>query len=153
MSFVEKMNHMWDYAIEEFAMHYPSLADRVVDWYPCGQFEIVVKLDNGRRMLFRWIDKSCYKVMNNEDLITLYTAEDYDEEYIDEETWRNNFAAKLNEKIRVNCMDQGLLAERTGISQVMISKYLNAKATPSFYRIEQIARALKCSVSELGNIR
>jgi len=59
----------------------------------------------------------------------------------------------LNEKILVNCISQEELSERTGISQVMISKYLNAKATPSFYRIEQIARVLKCSVSELGNIR
>ena len=41
------------------------------------------------------------------------------------------------------------LAEKTGISPVMISKYMSEKATPSGHTIHRLARALGCTVAEL----
>ena len=41
------------------------------------------------------------------------------------------------------------LAERTGLSTAMISKYMRGLATPSITNLEKIAYALNCSRDEL----
>lgn len=152
MSTLKKLNSVWDYALKDFIEYYPHLSEQIVEWYPSGQMEIVIKLASGNKVLFSWLDKTL-GISDKPTIIELYNHDEYNQEYLDEISWRKEFAYKLNKKMRNFGISQDGLAERTGISRVMLSKYVNGKATPSFYRIEQIARELKCSVSELGNIR
>lgn len=42
-----------------------------------------------------------------------------------------------------------MLADKTGLSRIAISKYVNATRTPSSYNLVLIADALGCLVSEL----
>ena len=137
-----KMNQMWDDVVEQFERVNPDLADRVVDWYPSGQAEITLKMDNGVKYI--------YNVFDTMPRIVFDPDKKYDGS---EEEWRCEFSKRLNKRMRLMFMNQYTLSELTGISSVTISKYMNGKATPSGHNLDKIAAALRCSISELMNIR
>jgi transcriptional regulator with XRE-family HTH domain len=68
---------------------------------------------------------------------------------ITDDGFRSIFATNLSEIMRIKGFGQAELAERTGLSSAMISKYLNQKATPSMTNLLKIARALNCHPDEL----
>lgn len=135
--FKKKMNKIWDSVFDDFEIHYPEIADRVVDWYPSSQMEITIKVEDGTKYRYDFFDKSMYRIFTNQDNCD------------DEVGWRNKFARELNRKIRNFGYTQEKLSDVTGISRVTISKYSNGTATPSSYNLIKIAKALECSVSEL----
>ena len=126
---------------DEFKIHYFRLADKVIDWYPSGKNEIVVVLDDGAKLRFDWITKTCQAINKLE------------RSYLeDEDVWKNNFSKRLNLKMRNSCITQERLAHETGISFVTINKYATGKSIPSVLNLERIAEALECSMYELtGN--
>ena len=134
----KKMNEMWDSVLAEFEQEFSTIAVDVVDWYPSGQMEITVKTENGDKYVYNWLYKS----------IRIVHSVDHDLE-MEEEDWRKSFVHMLTHKMYRLGLSQDILSERTGISRVTISKYVNGKATPSSYNIRKLARALKCSTSEL----
>ena len=135
---MKKAKDYWSSVFDDFASRRPDMAEDVVDWYPSGQYEIVVKLRSGKRYIYDWRLQLVYRLI-----------EKYDEEDVTEEMWRKKFRFKLCDKMRRMCVNQYELSIRSGITNVTISKYMNGKATPSAYNLERIARALECSVSEL----
>lgn len=139
----DKYRDMWVGVYRDFQQQYPYLDEKVVDWYPSGQLEISIILEDK--------SKYCY-TYGNSGLCRLY-SKDEDEECVDEDNWRIEFSNNLRKKMLKIHVSQEELSERTGISQVSISKYLNCRATPSGHNIDLMARALHCSVSELMNIR
>lgn len=72
---------------------------------------------------------------------------------IDEMTWRKEFTKLLHNKLKCTGITEEQLAAETGISRITINKYLDQRATPSGYHLNLIAEYLKCSVSELAEIR
>ena len=72
---------------------------------------------------------------------------------IDEMTWRKEFTKLLHSKLKCTGITEEQLAAETGISRITINKYLDQRATPSGYHLNLIAKYLKCSVSELAEIR
>lgn len=68
---------------------------------------------------------------------------------VTDEDCRDIFATNLVDLMRTVGVNQAILAERSGLSQVMISKYIKRKATPSFTNVKKIAHALNCSIYEL----
>ena len=46
-------------------------------------------------------------------------------------------------------MDQKDLSKKTGISETMISRYMNGLSNPGFFVVDKIARALDCSMDDL----
>lgn len=72
---------------------------------------------------------------------------------IDEMTWRKEFAKVLHNKLKCTGITEEQLAAETRISRIIISKYLNQRATPSGYNLNLIAKCLNCPVSELVDIR
>lgn len=72
---------------------------------------------------------------------------------IDEMTWRKEFTKLLHNKLKCTGITEEQLAAETGISRITINKYLGQRATPSGYHLNLIAEYLKCSVSELAEIR
>ena len=66
----------------------------------------------------------------------------------DEELYKKEFSSNLQRVLNDKNVSQRKLSEDTGISEVSISRYLNGKRIPSFYTIEKIALALKCSTDE-----
>ena len=142
---MEEYKKMYDCIFEDFKHDYPTFASDIVDWYPCGQMEIVVKQSNG--------NKGIYNMINHTYGIIYDKNSNSDSNFLDEDEWINKFKDKLNKKMRMFGMNQDELSELTGISRVSINKYINGKAIPNTYNLDKIAWALRCSTSELTNIR
>lgn len=140
---MDKYKNIWEPVYEQFATRYERLSSRVVEWWPSAHMEITVKLDDGTRYCYNWRTDR-YRLVHD----PLDTSEE-----MDELEWRSAFADNLYRKMNNLGYGNEWLSNATGISMVSISKYLNKKSTPSAYNIEKIARALRCSSSELTNIR
>lgn len=134
-----EMNNNWDEMLKLLELYYPFIFNDMVDWYPSGQMEITVRVKNGDKYTFNQIEKSYQRIYSVDGEI----------EDLEEMEFRRRFAQRLMRKLINVGMTQDQLAEYSGISKVMISKYLTCKATPSYYNVDRIARALRCSVSEL----
>lgn len=123
---------------DEFKRYYPTISKNIVSWHPSGRNTLILKLTDGSKMEY-------HNVLHS--IRNLPTA--LDEDDFTEENYQRDFSYNLMSKMTDAGITQSLLAEKTGISQVSISKYLNRKALPSIYNCEKIARALNCSMSEL----
>lgn len=123
--------------LDRFKQYYPVIATNIVDWYSNGENTIIVILADGSRMEY-------HNILN-----TVRNVRNLLEDEFNEENYQRDFSYNLFSKMADAGFNQVMLSEKTGISQVSISKYLNKKALPSIYNCEKIARALGCSVSEL----
>lgn len=132
----------WESMFEYYANVYPQYAERTINWFPSGQMEITVRLDDRTFWVFDMIGPTL-KPLGNKDLNP--EAEDD----MSEEEYRIRLSRNLRIKMHHTAVSQDVLARRSGISTVMINRYMNAKATPSTYNLERIARALQCSPTEL----
>lgn len=126
--------------VNEIGIYDSDLANRICDWYPSGDFEVVLILDDGSKVqyeglnhTYRWLPEY---VERSESLLT-------------EEEYRREFAYKLNRLMESNGYGQADLAKATGISQSAISKYTRGDALPGYYNLMKFSHALNCSVSEL----
>lgn len=137
-----RMNEQWRNVIDDFERHYPTIAEDVIDWYPIGRNEISIETSDGSKYVYMFIGNKLIKYHDpNKDCV------------FDEMMWRQEFSKKLQQKMIDVHMGQDELSEKTGISKVSLSKYMNGRAIPSVYNVDRIAMALCCSVSELTNNR
>ena len=128
--------------IKEFEFYFPEYSYRVVHWYPVGYDEVMMILDDGRMLI--------YDAFYNK--IKFTNEEEIEKPYSEESEWRKAFGKRLERRMILSGYHNIiLLSEATGISRVTLGKYLNGQATPSGYNMERLARALKCSVTELYN--
>lgn len=133
----------WDRILSEFEFEYPELAKKVIDSYPSGQMELTVKLDDGVKIAYDYLMKT---------VRTVYDPKD-ESDHIPEDDYRKSFAAKLYKKMRVNGMSQEELADMVGVSRVSMSSYMNGHSMPNIYILTKLAKALKCTITELGEVR
>ena len=132
----------WQTVYEDFKRDFPSTASKSVGYYLSGQYEITVDLLDGGRITYNSITRSIRAIVRVADA----NAEDA---FPTEENWKREFSTKLTKKMKEVGMTGRTLSELTGISSIMISKYMNGKSVPSPYTIVKIARVLGCSISEL----
>ena len=138
--YASKHISVWETMLNEIARVRPDIYNNMIDWYSSAQGEITIKVEGGKKYAFDF--------RNIERPLLLPSFEDPMEE-IDENIWRKNFAYQVNRRMMYIGVSQEWLSEKTGISRVTISKYLNCKSSPSGPNLERIARALGCSVGEL----
>jgi transcriptional regulator with XRE-family HTH domain len=65
-----------------------------------------------------------------------------------EDECRSEFGYRLVHIMIRKGISQVDLAERIGVSNVMINRYINGSNTPSFYVVDKIAKALNCSMDD-----
>lgn len=112
----------------------------VIDWYYIGNSTLVLHTKHGDTYTYDDKKRKVVRVMKEEDkVLGIMTEED----------WRKEFALVLRDKMRKKGMKGYMLADKTGLSRIAISKYVNATRTPSSYNLVLIADALECLVSEL----
>ena len=63
--------------------------------------------------------------------------------------WMQEFAKKLQQKMKYVGVDQRTLSKISGVSETTISRYLAAKQMPKIRPVMQIAKALNASILEL----
>lgn len=136
---MRKDKDYWTPLYNEFCRRYPDLAEDILDWYPSAQYEITIKLTGDRRYAFN-MSGGLYLIYDGEENLN-----------ISDDEWKRIFSRKLYDRMCIIHITQEQLAEEIGVSQVMVSKYMNGKAIPSCTTLRRIARALRCSTSELMN--
>lgn len=131
----------WEKIFKEFISKAFIRKDAVVDWYPSGQLEITVKMNDGTRFRYDYLSKTTGMVKLAEGVLGRAIAE---------EDWRSEFGYRLARRMRLKAISQADLAAEAGISTVTLSRYLNGRATPTGYVLFRLAMALGCSMSELS---
>lgn len=131
------VNH-WYPIYQDFLNWHKEYNGEVVDYYPCGRNELMIRLKNLQYVRFNW----------EINTVQIVQPASFEQNNTDE-SWKQNFAERLIRRMRVIHITQDELSKRTGISQVTISKYATAKAMPNGLNLSRLAYALDCSVSEL----
>ena len=128
--------------VARFTERCPDWARDAVRWTPKHTHAIRVTLGNGDSVdynmrsdsyRYRYADQP---IMTNPNDIT-------------DEDCREAFSINLAEMMQTKGFGQASLAECTGLSSAMISKYLNRKSTPTLTNLLKIARALDCHPDQL----
>lgn len=70
-------------------------------------------------------------------------------EDMSEERFLINFGDNLRRLLKDRHMTELDLSRITGISNVLLSKYMRGKVMPSIYKVARIAYALDCSIDDL----
>ena len=122
--------------LRNFKKQFPRFADDAVEYREKGPFELVVKLSNGRVISYYDTEQGIRRLPS-------------DDMHLTEEECREEFGIRLCRVMYYKGVTQKELSEMTGITQANISNYITGRQTPSFYKVDKIARALDCSTEDL----
>lgn len=123
---------------ESYTRMFPGLAEITTEWKSIGMGEIRVTLEDGDEYIYDSMDQTLIPLRRNG--------------FTDEERWLNEFGRRLKKKMYMRGITQTEVAERCGVTQATVSKYLSGRSMPSAYAIKQIAGLLNCSPDDLFNI-
>ena len=130
------MRSSFEIILDQFRMYYPSLYDQGVDWWKSGPYHITVLLNDNSRVEFdssentiRWVSKIDHSVDN--DIL------------------RKEIGRNVRKFIVYKGMNQQDVAERAGITQAMLSRYINGTSMPGIDKLHNIASVLGCHVDDL----
>ena len=116
-----------------FVEQHPNMVKRVVNWYKTDDYEIRLDLVEGNYVYFDYIYNGLRRPFK-------VNGKSY------EEAWRKMFAFKLERRMFIMGYTQYQLAEKSGLSYVTISKYLNGRANPSGSTLAKLAKVLECTL-------
>lgn len=125
-------------ARRKFETYFPHFGE-ILSERRIGPFETLYTLKDGRKVIYDEVD----------DVITVYQKHDKDMDILPEEDWKKEFARILKRTIHLSGMTQGEFADRIGISQSTISKYMRRQSIPSAYVLKTMARVLKLDLDYL----
>lgn len=133
------MRSSFELILEQFKMYFPDIYDRGVDWWKSGPYHITVLLDDDSRVEFdssdntiRWISKI--------------------DRSIDNDIFRKEIGRNIRKFIVYKGVRQQDVAEKSGITQAMLSRYINGTSMPGIDKLHNIASALDCHVDDLLGI-
>lgn len=121
---------------ENVQLYFPSIAEQAVEYIERTPDILIIKIKDGRTMYYDDIEKTMRQLPKDSNNLT-------------EEEYKREFGFRLREVMYREGITQLELSERTGISQSMLSSYTSGRNIPSFYKVDKIAKALKCSTDEL----
>lgn len=122
------------YIHRNFELYHKYDAARAVEYKEVSFDELLVKLEDGRWILYDDSEKTVRTVRVDD---------------ITEEQCQRDFGHRLRKLMCLRGITQVELSDKTGIPQPLISKYINGVVTPSFYKVVQITKALGCSLEDL----
>ena len=121
------------YLYENFILSFPSIEKCCVGWRQTDLFELEIHNKDGS------ID--IYNDMNHSLGSKIDTCSDAG--------WKKEFARRLRKKIAMRGITQTNISELTGISQPLLSLYVQGKSLPSAQKVSALAKVLGCSVNDL----
>ena len=136
----ERWYRIYEIVYQDMLQNYSQLESKIIDWYPNGDHTIILKLDDGRKFVY-YIGGV---------LVCVYDPKNETNEAVDESEWRRLFSYRLRHYLCLSGIPQYEFARLLGITEAMLSRYLNAKATPSSYIISKMAKILGCPISYLA---
>ena len=124
---------MGEYLYENFKLYFPLIEKGCISWKQTDLFELEIHNKDGS------ID--IYDDMNHSLGPKIDTSTDAG--------WKKEFARRLRKKIAMRGITQTNISELTGISQPLLSLYVQGKSLPSAQKVSSLAKALNCSVNDL----
>lgn len=121
--------------LNEFEMYHPGFYKQAVDWWASGRMSISVKLQDGSVFEYNQLENTLRKV--NTDVSA------------DDASMTKSFGKNVQKHIPFCGMSHGQLAEKLGITNAMLSRYIHGNSAPSAVKAFKIAKALGCTVDEL----
>lgn len=123
-----------DFLLEMFKRNNEIYRNRIVDYRFLNDNEILVRLDDGTQILYDYI-------LNGKRYIK------YKGKLTDEEN-KKEFRFRLRAMILHSGISQKDFAERIGITEVSLSRYLNGQRIPTFVILKKMANVLHCKVDD-----
>lgn len=123
--------------LNDFKMNWKWLADEIEDYRPRGDHTIRIYMKDGSQITYNGLNHSARFDRER-------TASEITDNYC-----RTDFSSKLRDYMDRRGFDQISLAQRSGLSQGSIGKYLRKESTPTLTAVYKLARALECTVGEL----
>lgn len=117
-------------------MYFPFVFREMEEMIETDSNSLAVKLQDGSWVLYDDYAKTIRNLPKDINNMT-------------EEECRNEFGKRLYRIMYLKGITQQELSDITGISQPMISAYVSGKVTPSFYKVDKIAKAIGCSADDL----
>ena len=118
---------------ENAELYFPETMKKVVDSREISYHDIMFRLNDGDTILYNNLDKSIRTLPKNDRELS-------------EDECKKEFGLRLQQIMLRKGVTQLELSERTGIPQPMLSNYMIGKNSPSFYKVDMIAKALDCSI-------
>ena len=126
---------MMDTRYENLKLYFPFIVEQAVQIEEEGLWYLVAHLDDGTSVIYDNYLKTIRRLPDNPRELT-------------EEECRNEFGIRLRKVMQRKLISQKELAAKTGIDESLLSSYINGKRSPSFYKVDQIAKALDCSTED-----
>lgn len=130
------LNSSFEIMLEQFRMYFPDLYDQGVDWWKSGPYHITILLNGDDRVEFdssentiRWLPKIDRSV-NNEIL-------------------RKEIGRNIRKFIIYRGLRQQDVSEKMGITDAMLSRYINGTSLPGIDKLYNLASVLECRVDDL----
>ena len=126
--------------VDDFCQRYPMWGQEIDDWFIRHAQCVRIILNNGEKIDYNGQSHTCRFIDQNDT----YSPRD-----ITDDDCRSAFDANLREHMCMRGIGRVALADKAGISQAMISKYLLKKSTPTITSLRKIACALECEPEDL----
>lgn len=130
------MHSSFELILEQFRMYFPHLYEQGVDWWKSGPYHITVLLSDNTRVEFdssdntiRWVKKI--------------------DRTVDNDILRKEIGRNIRKFIVYRGMRQQEVSEKLGVTEAMLSRYINGTSMPSIDKLHNLASILNCHVDDL----
>lgn len=120
---------------ENAVLYFPLTMEKAIEWRINDAYSIVITLDDGGTYIYDDVGHSMRRLPSKDEMT--------------EELYKKEFGRRLRRVMFLKSITQDELSDMTGITRVMINRYVNGKSIPSLYTVDRLAEALNCSVDEL----
>ena len=130
------LNSSFEIILEQFRMYFPDLYEQGVDWWKSGPYHVTVLLKDNSRVEFdssentiRWVPKI--------------------DRSVDNDILRKEIGRNIRKFIVYKGVRQQDVAEKVGITEAMLSRYINGTSLPGIDKLHNLASVLGCQVDDL----
>lgn len=109
--------------------------DDIEEVIQVGEYDLLIKFKNGTKRL-------------HDGFTNRYRLIQYENDDLTEEQWKFEFRTRLYQMMIRNGFSQKRLAEKIGVSEVMISRYITGECIPNSIMLHKLAKALHCSMDD-----
>lgn len=124
------------YIVDNFQEFFPTAYRESVRFVDNGYEQLVIELRDRSLIIYDDFDKRLRRLERKAG------------EEASDEDYKKEFGLKLRTIMRRMGETQATLAEATGISQGIISRYINGFSSPTYVNARKIAKALRCSIDD-----
>lgn len=129
------IRNKYEKILDQFERYYPTIFEHAVDWWATGRMSVAVKLNDGTTFEYNHIENTIRKIQTDTNP--------------DDSSMTKSFGMNLQKRIPFSGMSNIQLAEKLGITNAMLSRYIHGNSTPSVVKAFRIAKTLGCTVDEL----